>query len=95
VSAQVTYGDRVAQKIDEDSPVPPYRQVAAILRGQIESGDLAPGRRLPSIADLVQTYGIARTTAAKALRVLIDEGLAEVSPGMGTYVRRGGQPGQR
>jgi GntR family transcriptional regulator len=41
---------------------------------------------LPSIADLVQTYGIARTTAAKALRVLISEGLAEVSPGMGTYV---------
>jgi GntR family transcriptional regulator len=56
------------------------------LRGQIERGELAPGRRLPSIADLVQTYGIARTTAAKALRVLISEGLAEVSPGMGTYV---------
>ena len=48
-----------------------------------------PARRpLPSIADLVQTYGIARTTAAKALRVLIEEGLAEVSPGMGTYVKR-------
>jgi GntR family transcriptional regulator len=88
VSAQVTYGDHVAGKIDTDSPVPPYRQVAAILRGRIESGDLAPGRRLPSIADLVQTYGIARTTAAKALRVLIDEGLAEISPGMGTYVKR-------
>ena len=29
------------------------------------------------------------TTAAKALRVLINEGLAEVSPGMGTYVKRG------
>jgi GntR family transcriptional regulator len=41
----------------------------------------------PSIADLVQTYGIARTTAAKAFRVLIDDGLAEVSPGMGTYVK--------
>lgn len=77
----------MADKIDAESPVPPYRQVAAFLRDQIERGDLAPGRRLPSIADLVQTYGIARTTAAKALRVLIDEGLAEVSPGMGTYVR--------
>jgi GntR family transcriptional regulator len=76
----------MADKIDTDSPIPPYRQVAAILRGRIERGELAPGRRLPSIADLVQTYGIARTTAAKALRVLISEGLAEVSPGMGTYV---------
>ena len=79
----------MAGKIDTESPVPPYRQVAAFLRGRIESGELAPGRRLPSIADLVQDYGIARTTAAKALRVLIDEGLAEVSPGMGTYVRKG------
>ena len=87
MSAQVTYGDHVADKIDAESPVPPYQQVAAFLRGRIASGDLAPGHRLPSIADLVQTYGIARTTAAKALRVLIDEGLAEVSPGMGTYVR--------
>ncbi len=77
----------MAQEIDKDSPVPPYRQVAAVLRGRIESGELAPGQRLPSIADLVQVYGIARTTAAKALRVLIDDGLAEVSPGMGTYVR--------
>ena len=77
----------MTQEIDEDSPVPPYRQVAAVLRGRIESGELAPGRRLPSIADLVQTYGIARTTAAKALRVLINDGLAEVSPGMGTYVK--------
>lgn len=73
--------------IDYESPVPPSRQVAAILRARIESGELPPGRRLPSIAALVQEYGIARTTAAKTLRVLIDEGLAEVSPGMGTYVR--------
>ncbi len=87
MSAQVTYRDRVSEKIHEESPIPPYRQVAGFLRGQIQHGELAPGRRLPSIADLVQTYGIARTTAAKALRVLIDEGMAEVSPGMGTYVK--------
>jgi DNA-binding GntR family transcriptional regulator len=72
--------------VDHDSNVPPYRQVAAILRGRIESGELAPKSRLPSIAGLVQEYGIARTTAAKALRLLADEGLAEVVPGWGTYV---------
>ena len=77
----------MAPRIDADSPVPPYRQVAAILRGQIERGELPPGRRLPSIADLVQTYGIARTTAGKALRLLVNDELAEVSPGMGTYVK--------
>jgi GntR family transcriptional regulator len=75
--------------VDHDSNVPPYRQVAAILRARIESGELMPGRRLPSIAGLVQEYGIARTTAAKALKVLVDEGVAEVVPGWGTYVTGG------
>jgi GntR family transcriptional regulator len=74
--------------IDRESPVPPHRQVAAILAAAIESGQYPPGARLPSIADLVQTYGIARATAGKALRLLVADGLAQVSPGMGTYVAR-------
>ena len=86
--AQVTYGERVT--VDHESNVPPYRQVAAILRARIQSGELAPRQRLPSIADLVQEYGIARTTAAKALKVLVDEGLAEMVPGWGTYVAERG-----
>jgi DNA-binding GntR family transcriptional regulator len=73
--------------VDRQSPVAPYRQVAGILRQRIESGELRAGDRLPSIADLVQTYGIARETAGKALRLLVTEGLAEVSPGMGVYVK--------
>lgn len=73
--------------VDHGSPVAPYRQVAAILRARIEAGEYAPGHRLPSIADLVGEYGIARTTAGKALRLLVTEGLAEISPGMGVYVR--------
>lgn len=78
--------------LDYDSATPIYRQVAAILRGRIESGEYQPGRRLPSVRGLVQEYGIAELTARKALRVLVDEGLAEMSPGMGTYVKAPGQP---
>ena len=62
-------------------------QLAALLRGQIERGELQPGDRLPSQATLVQQYGVARMTAGKALQVLVDEGLAVVVPGMGTYVK--------
>jgi DNA-binding GntR family transcriptional regulator len=69
-----------------DSSVPPYRQVADVLRMRIESGDLGPRRRLPSIAELVEEHGVARATAARAQQVLVDEGLAEVVPGWGTYV---------
>jgi GntR family transcriptional regulator len=72
--------------IDPESPTPPYRQVAAILRERIDAGQITA--RLPSIVDLMQEFGIARTTAAKALRVLVDDGVAEVSPGMGTYLKR-------
>jgi len=74
--------------IDPDGEVAPYLQLAAILRRQIESGELAPGVRLPSIITLSETYGIARVTAHKALRSLVDSGLAVVSPGRGMYVRR-------
>ena len=74
--------------VDHGSPIAPYRQVAAILRGRIERGELAPGQRLPSITGLVQEYGIARTTAGKALQLLVSEGLAEISLGMGAYVTR-------
>jgi DNA-binding GntR family transcriptional regulator len=81
-----TLVSQYACMIDRDSPVAAYRQVAAVIRGRIESGEYQPGQRLPSINDLVQTYGIARLTANKALRLLVAEGLAELSPGMGFYV---------
>jgi GntR family transcriptional regulator len=73
--------------IDYESAVAPYRQVAAILRERIVAGQYRRGTRLPSINDLVQEFGVARTTAGKALRLLVTEGLAEISPGMGFYVR--------
>jgi GntR family transcriptional regulator len=72
--------------IDPDSPVPPYKQVAAILADRIERGTYTA--RLPSIVDLVGEFGIARGTAGKALRQLEEDGLAELSEGMGYYVRK-------
>jgi len=73
-------------EVNRHSPVAAYIQVAGFLREAITAGEYEPGQRLPSITDLVQTYGIARLTAAKALRRLAAEGLAGVSPGMGFYV---------
>jgi DNA-binding GntR family transcriptional regulator len=73
--------------VDHGSAVAPYRQIAAILRGRIESGEYAPGQRLPGIHDLMGEYGVAHLTANKALRVLVADGLAVLSPGRGFYVR--------
>jgi len=76
--------------VDYDSDLPPYLQIAAGLRARIESGELQPGQRLPSISHLSQEYGVARVTAVKALKVLADEGLTVTRPGWGTFVRRSG-----
>ena len=73
--------------IDYDSADPPYLQLAAILRARIESGDLAPGARVPSLTALVQEYGVAKNTARRAVKVLADEGLIDVRQGWGSFVR--------
>jgi DNA-binding GntR family transcriptional regulator len=63
-----------------------YRQLAAVLRDRVRSGELAPGRRLPSEKDLHDEFGLARETIRRALAVLRAEGLIEVRHGHGTFV---------
>ena len=63
-----------------------YVRIAAAVRQQITSGELAPGQPVPSITALVQEHGVARQTAAKALRMLETEGLVRRIPGLGYYV---------
>ena len=72
--------------IDHEGDVPVYLQLAAILRGQIDRGEIAPRRPLPSINRLSQEYGIARGSAEKAVQVLRDEGLVRTVIGRGVYV---------
>ncbi|MFE2132224.1 GntR family transcriptional regulator [Streptomyces sp. NPDC059466] len=72
--------------IDREGPVPPYRQIAAALRTQISDGTIPVGRRIPSLVQLEQTYGVARDTLRKAVQLLKDEGLVETVSGMGVFV---------
>lgn len=74
-------------EIDHEGAVPVYRQLAAILRAQIESGELAPGRPVPSERTLTQRYGIAVGTVKKAVEVLRSEGLVHTVTGRGIFVR--------
>ncbi|OKK07741.1 GntR family transcriptional regulator [Streptomyces sp. CB03234] len=72
--------------IDREGPVPPYRQIATILRARIEDGSIPPGRRIPSLVALEAEFGVARDTLRKAVQVLKDEGLVHTVQGMGVYV---------
>jgi DNA-binding GntR family transcriptional regulator len=63
-----------------------YVRLAADLRRDITEGKYEPGKPTPSITMLGQQYGHARQTCAKALRLLVDEGLLVRYPGLGYYV---------
>lgn len=67
--------------------MPPYRQIAAAVRKRIQSGEIPPGRRIPSLVELEAEFGVARDTLRKAVQVLKDEGLVETVRGMGVYVK--------
>jgi DNA-binding GntR family transcriptional regulator len=74
-------------EINPRAAEPPYRQIAAWLRGRIEAGEFRPGQDpLPSEKDLVGLFGVARDTARRAVQVLRDEGLVVTVPQRGTYV---------
>jgi GntR family transcriptional regulator len=72
--------------VDPSIDRPVYLQLADILRGMIESGEIEPSHALPSITTLVQRYGVADQTARKAVGVLRAEGLVHNVSGKGTFV---------
>ena len=69
-----------------DVNLPPYAQIVADLRDQIETGTLAPGDRVPSTREITQRWGVAMATATKALTALRQEGIVRPIPGVGTVV---------
>jgi GntR family transcriptional regulator len=73
-------------RIDPIAAVPPYRQIANILRRRIESGQYPPDTRIPTESELVEAFEVARTTARRAISVLREEGLIYTVPQRGSYV---------
>lgn len=63
-----------------------YIQVADRLRTQIYHNELQPGDAIDEMA-LCQRYGISRTPLREALKVLNSEGLVELIPHKGSFVR--------
>jgi GntR family transcriptional regulator len=77
------------------SVTPMYRQLAKLLREQIERGDLAVGDRVPSEAQLSEIHSISRITVRQGLSELERDGLVERVPGKGTFVRKPGPQVER
>lgn len=69
--------------------MPKYREIAEDIRHRITAGEFHLGGRLDTIAELCAYYdGAALNTVRAALRILADEGILKIEPGIGTTVLR-------
>lgn len=63
-----------------------YQQLANALKEEILSGNLQKGDKLPSVRELVVTYGVNKDTVQRALRSLKDESFIYSREKSGYYV---------
>lgn len=66
--------------------VPLYRQLEDDLRQRIDSGELAPGVRLPPETELARRWQVNRLTVRQAISELARGGRVTVRRGAGTFV---------
>lgn len=62
------------------------QRVVAGLKDKILAGDLPPGHKLPSEAELIDEYRVSRTVVREAVTRLRAEGLVETFQGRGSFV---------
>jgi GntR family transcriptional regulator len=72
--------------VDHLSAMYLYEQLAEILRDQIRSGQLPPGRTMPPIYKLAKQHKVAEQTARHAMAMLEEEHLVRVLHGRGIFV---------
>ena len=75
----------LARVIDPDSAVPPYEQVAKMMRDEIAEGAMTG--RIPSVHTIAEHHHVSHRVAARALEILKGEGMIVSRPGEGDFVR--------
>lgn len=66
--------------------MPVYVTLKDMIKSRIESGELAPGDKLPSERELAAAHGLARMTVRQALTELVTAGALYREQGRGTFV---------
>lgn len=64
-----------------------WRQIQSALAGDIATGKLAPGQRLPTEPELAQRFGVNRHTLRRAMAELAEQGLVRIEQGRGSFVQ--------
>ena len=75
------------QIVRKDGTQPKHEIIRQTLADAIASGQYAPGQRLPSESQLVETFAASRPTVNRALREMQLAGTIERRAGSGSYVR--------
>ena len=74
-------------QVDKTADTPAFKQIAQGIREAVSSGRLKPGDQVPSEAQLMEQFGVARMTVRQALADLRAEGLLRAEHGRGVFVR--------
>ncbi|UCE17322.1 MAG: GntR family transcriptional regulator [Gemmatimonadota bacterium] len=72
--------------IDFENPTPLYLQIASDIRKKIDENILSVGEKIPSQAELSQSYDVSLITVKKALSELVNQKYLFSRAGKGTYV---------
>ncbi|HKI68927.1 MAG TPA: GntR family transcriptional regulator [Verrucomicrobiae bacterium] len=79
-------------QIDFKSGKPVYLQLVDQVRYAAASGALRPGEPLPSIRPLAEELRVNRNTVAKAYAELESQGVIEIIPGKGCFLKENNSP---
>ncbi|MFZ4928442.1 FadR/GntR family transcriptional regulator [Chryseobacterium sp. Mn2064] len=63
-------------------------RLSNLLKQEITEGKYSVGQKLPTEPELVNIYGVGRSTVREAVRILSNIGLLNVQQGRGTYVQK-------
>jgi DNA-binding transcriptional regulator YhcF (GntR family) len=72
--------------LDENSPVPKYRQIINSVLNLIGQGALKKGDKIPSINEVCAEFNLSRDTVMIAFNELKTKGIIHSQPGKGYYI---------
>lgn len=67
---------------------PVYMQISEYIREKIYSQEWTVGDQVPTEHKLMESFGVSRGTAQKAIMTLVEHGLLERKQGKGTFVAK-------
>ncbi|MFD2176690.1 histidine utilization repressor [Veronia pacifica] len=65
---------------------PRFQQIKTHIQNKIDSREWPVGTRIPTEAELCEQFSVSRMTVNKAVRDLVNQGLLERTPRLGTFV---------